>query len=182
MPCVTEVQFCPTVNSAGFEKLTPAWRIVFCERSPVELGSGKLGKPCERRHWANASNAWTRACCWAGLASGPFLGLPMMCWQAFCAVLNAGWPEMEGLMPITTDVLPADVFTFGSGKLLTPWLRMHAENWYADWPGPPFADAAEPDTDGEDGELPPQPAASSAAAAAAATASAARRMDRGKVG
>jgi hypothetical protein len=84
------------------------------------------------------------------------------------------------LMPITTDVLPADVFTFGSGKLLTPWLRMHAENWYADWPGPPLALAAAPESDADDGELPPQPAAITAIMTAATSASAGRCEDREK--
>jgi hypothetical protein len=44
---------------------------------------------------------------------------------------------------------------------------MHAENWYAVAPGPPFAAAAAPDEDADDGELPPQPAAMIATAMAA---------------
>ena len=90
----------------------------------------------------------------------------MMCWQAAWADLKAGWPEIEGLMPMATDVPLAEVVTFGSGKLLTPCLRMHAENWNAD-AGPPCALAAAPDTEADDGELPPHPAAITATMTAA---------------
>ena len=93
----------------------------------------------------------------------------MMCWQAAWAVLNAGCPEIEGLMPMLTELPLAELFTTGSGKLLTPCLRMHAENWYAATPGPPFAPAAAADEDPDDGELPPQPAAITATATAAAS-------------
>jgi hypothetical protein len=89
----------------------------------------------------------------------------MMCWQAAWAVLNAGWPEIEGLMPMLTELPLAELFTTGSGKLVTPWLRMHAETWYAARPGPPLAPAAAPDE--AEGEFPPQPAAIAATATAA---------------
>jgi hypothetical protein len=48
--------------------------------------------------------------------------------HAVWALLNAGWPEIVGLMAMATLVLPPDVVTTGSGKLAIPWLRMHAEN------------------------------------------------------
>ena len=133
----------------------------------MELGSGKLGKPCARRHRANAISACVLARCWAGLPSELLPGLPMMCWQAAWADLNAGWPEIDGLMPMLTELPLAELLTTGSGKLLTPCLRMHAENWYAAAPGPPFAPAAAPDEDVDEGELPPQPAAITATTTAA---------------
>lgn len=84
-------------------------------------------------------------------------------------------------MPMATDVPPAELLTTGSGKLLTPCLRMHAENWYAEAPGPLFAAAAAPDKDPDDGELPPQPAAITATAAAARRAEAERREEHEKM-
>ncbi len=53
-------------------------------------------------------------------AVGAMPGLPRMCWHAFWAELNAGWPEIEGLIPMATEVPSAEVVTFGSGKLVTP--------------------------------------------------------------
>jgi hypothetical protein len=58
---------------------------------------------------------------------------------------------------------------------------MHAENWYAAAPGPPFAAAAAPDEVPDDGELPPQPAATSATATTPRSAGAERREDREKM-
>lgn len=96
--------------------------------------------------------------------------------------MNAGWPLIDGLIPMLTEEPLADVLTTGSGKLLTPCLRMHAENWYADAPEPPFAAAAAPDEDPDDGELPPQPAAITATATAARRAQAKRREEHEKMG
>ena len=101
--------------------------------------------------------------------------------HAFCAVLNAGCPEIDGLMPIATEVPPAEVVTFGSGKLVTPWLRMQRENANAVAPGPPFAAAAAPESEADDGELPPQPARITTTAAAAPKAVRARRGGREKM-
>jgi hypothetical protein len=84
------------------------------------------------------------------------------------------------LMPIATEVPPAEVVTFGSGKLATPWLRMQRENANA-LAGPPFAAAAAPESEADDGELPPQPATITVTAATAPKAARARRGGREKM-
>ena len=76
------------------------------------------------------------------------------------------WMATATLLPLT--------FTTGSGKPLTPWVRMHAENWYASAPGPLAWGDPEP-VDDDGGELPPQPAMMTPMAAAASRAAAPRR-------
>ncbi len=94
--------------------------------------------------------------------------------HAFCADLKLGEPASAGVMRMATEALLPDVFTTGSGKPLTPWLRMHAEYWYADAPGPWLWGDPEP-ADDDGGELPPQPAMMTPMAAPASRAAAARR-------
>lgn len=108
--------------------MTPALLIISCESCPVASGSGKVGNPWARRHRAKAMSAWVLAWRCAGVPSGPVPPLGRMWLHAAWALLNAGWPEIVGLMAMATLVLPPDVVTTGSGKLAIPWLRMQAEN------------------------------------------------------
>jgi hypothetical protein len=81
------------------------------------------------------------------------------------------WMPTWTLLPLT--------FTVGSGKPLTPWLRMQAEYRYASAPGLP--DAAAPVADEDGGEFPPQPAMITATAAPASRAGKPRRSGEGRV-
>ncbi|HTU98119.1 MAG TPA: hypothetical protein VMF14_19870 [Solirubrobacteraceae bacterium] len=82
---------------------------------------------------------------------------------------------------MATEVLPSDVVTFGSGKLVTPCARMQRENANALAPGPPCALAAAPDNEADDGEVPPQPAAITAMTAPVRRAVRARADGREKM-
>jgi hypothetical protein len=94
--------------------------------------------------------------------------------HAFCADLKLGEPASAGVMRMATEALLPEVFTTGSGKPLTPWVRMHAEYWYASAPGPLVCGDSEP-VDDDGGELAPQPAMMTPMAALASRTAAARR-------
>jgi hypothetical protein len=89
------------------------------------VGSGKPEIPCARMHCEMASMcALTRA------DGGPVDGPPpgSSCWQAVWAALKDG---ENGLIP---DCRPMRILKppppdAGSGKLGTPWERMHSENF-----------------------------------------------------
>src|ERR1700676_3146313 len=89
---------------------------------PPELlncGSGKLVTPCARMHCENL-RAFCSACrCWAAD------GLGSRDWHAFWAVWNVG--EL-GSMPLPEPMAIPPPPELGSGKFVTPCLRMHREN------------------------------------------------------
>ncbi len=163
-----------------------------CTPPPENVGSGKLGIPCERMHAA----AFRYCDCswgviwWFERSPGPPPGSSLL--QACCADLKWGLPVMAGVTPIATFTSLPLVETFGSGKLGTPCARTHAEYATA-WP-PGDAELLDPPLDpaavefGVDvldacdprlatppvGELPPQPATSTLRTTSAAVREAAR--------
>src|SRR5580698_1516200 len=144
-----------------------------CTPPPENVGSGKLGIPCERMHAA----AFRYCDCswgviwWFEPSPGPPPGSSLR--QACCADLKWGLPEIDGLIPIATFTSLPLVEIFGSGKLGTPCARTHAEYATAWLPGedsPPLVEPAAVELVGDVldacdprlatplvGELPPQP-------------------------
>src|SRR5580704_1926469 len=119
-----------------------------CTPPPENVGSGKLGTPCERMHAA----AFRYCACSEGViwrfepSPGPPPDSSLL--QASCADLKWGLPVMAGVTPIATFTSLPLVEIFGSGKLGTPCARTHAEYataWLpgeAELPVPPLAPAA----------------------------------------
>ena len=52
--------------------------------------------------------------------------------QVFCADLKDGEPVIDGSTWMATLTWLPLVLTFGSWKLVTPWVRIQAEKWYAE--------------------------------------------------
>lgn len=80
------------------------------------VGSGKSGSPCARMHWANASAARF----WAAVS--------VRGWPAFgkydLHACRAAWNAGDcGFNPLPLRSMPPLVL--GSGKVGTPWERMH---------------------------------------------------------
>src|ERR1700755_270286 len=172
-PWVTPTQALAAGSTLGACRLIPAALIISIVSCPWALGSGKLGRPCLRRHRANASSARACACCWAGLS---LWGPGRRCWQACWAALNWGdWLALPTALMLIF-VWPGLVVTCGSGKFVAPWVRMHREKANAAAAGPceaPPPLVAPPVV--VDGPVDPQPAT---AAQTAAHASIDRRVVR----
>src|SRR5215469_8275747 len=82
------------------------------------VGSGKLGTPCFRMHCAVATSC--SFCCSEACVGGPPPGNSFL--QMARAASTAG---EAGLTPVPAMLIPP--LPVGSGKLGTPWLRMHLE-------------------------------------------------------
>jgi hypothetical protein len=146
-----------TIGERG--SIWPAGRcILMCPFTTC--GSGNCGTPCERMHFANASSC---SCDIVGPwpVNESWLGARL--WHARYAARTIGEPSsiVEG-----TWIVPSAP---GSGKLGTPWERMHALNraGVADFAAPvvPTCATFAPDE-------PPQPAAAKASPVTPTSASA----------
>lgn len=124
---------------AGEFGLIPYW-VTDCG-PPLELapGSGKLVTPCWRMHCANSS-------CWVlAWEDGRDVLLPLVgsyFWQALLAAWKLG---ALGFMPLWVIDLELPLgLALGSGKLVTPWNRMHSA-YSKSWSFRLFDEADEPD-------------------------------------
>lgn len=70
-PCVTPTHASPAWTTAGWFRLIPAAASISWVSWPVVVGSGKLGKPWFRMHWANARAAAVLARVCAGVSGDP---------------------------------------------------------------------------------------------------------------
>jgi hypothetical protein len=128
----------------------------------VVLGSGNCGTPCWRMHWAILSS-FASVCAEGCVVEPGLAGNPpvMSFWHFACATLNAG---AAGLFP-TGMGNRAPPPGLGSGKLVTPFARMHLAN--ASGPEPLSPGVVEPELAARSPvvvtvglpELPPHPAA-----------------------
>src|ERR1700685_1921784 len=187
-PGISDSQACTAALNAGELSFSP-W-CSMCTPPPENVGSGKLGIPCERMH--AAAFRYCDCSCgviwWLEPSPGPPPGISLL--QACCADLKWGLPVIAGVTLIATLTPLPWVEIFGSGKLATPCERMHAAYATAWLPGedspPPVEPAAvELVVDVLDacdprlatppvGELPSQPVTSTARATKAAARAAAR--------
>ena len=131
-PWVTPTHAAPARWNCVERGSNPAALIICCEMSPLRLGSGKPDRPWLRRQCAKASSTCRCACCSAGVES---VGPGRMPRHALEAALNAGAVAADfGAIMLTATPFPV-VVTCGSGKLETPWARMHRAYAYAWAPG-----------------------------------------------
>lgn len=108
-------------NLGSSRPVTPAALASMMIASPFTWGSGKLGRPFWRRHFAHAATFVASK----GRVPAAFPALPWYSrfWQAAWADLKVVevWSTLLGM----TTFMPPELAWSGSGKFETPCSRMH---------------------------------------------------------